>query len=51
MYYLRLPVPFTEATGENPGVAASTAILVSIIVAFLVMHFDRSELPEKGQES
>lgn len=36
MYYGKLPVPFTEATGENPGVAASVAIIFSIAAAFIV---------------
>ena len=36
MYYGQLPVPFTQATGENPGVAAATAIVLSVITAFAV---------------
>ena len=43
MYYAQLPVPFTQATGENPGVAASTAIIISIIVAFAVIRFDQTK--------
>ena len=33
MYYGKLPVPGTAATGENPGVAAAVAILASVLVA------------------
>lgn len=36
MYYGQLSLPFTLATGENPGVAAATAIVSSVIVGLLV---------------
>lgn len=36
MYYGQLPVPFTQATGENPGVAAATAIVLSVITALVL---------------
>ncbi|QOJ27346.1 MAG: sodium:solute symporter [Ignavibacteriales bacterium] len=36
MFYLNLPVPFTLATGQNPGVSAAAAILVSAFVAGIV---------------
>ena len=32
MYYGKLAVPGTSATGENPGVAAAVAILASVLV-------------------
>jgi len=32
MYYARLPIPFTCATGENPGVAVAVAITASVLV-------------------
>jgi len=32
MYYGKLPVPLTRATGENPGVAAAVAIFLSVVV-------------------
>lgn len=38
MYYGKLTVPFTVATGENPGVAAAVAIMISVVVG-LVIHF------------
>lgn len=34
MYYGQLPVPFTQATGENPGVAAAVAIVAALITGF-----------------
>ncbi|MFA7290012.1 MAG: sodium:solute symporter [Melioribacteraceae bacterium] len=35
-YYGKLPVPFTKATGENPGVAASMAIIASLLIGLLL---------------
>ncbi|MDP3831487.1 MAG: sodium:solute symporter, partial [Ignavibacteriaceae bacterium] len=37
MYYGKLAVPFSFATGENPGVAAAVAIITSTLIAF-IMH-------------
>jgi sodium/pantothenate symporter len=34
-YYGKIGVPFTKATGENPGVAAAMAIITSLIIGFL----------------
>lgn len=34
-YYGKIAVPFTKATGENPGVAGSMAILSSLIVGLI----------------
>jgi len=39
MYYGKIAVPFTKATGENPGVAAAVAIIASVFVAFIVYQF------------
>ncbi|MCH8523921.1 MAG: hypothetical protein LAT52_05155 [Balneolales bacterium] len=36
MYYGQLGLPFTLATGENPGVAAATAIMASVLVGLAV---------------
>lgn len=44
MYYGKLGVPFTKATGENPGVAASMAILASVIVGFTVYYLSREKV-------
>ncbi len=35
-YYGKLSVPFTKATGENPGVAASMAIIASLLVGIIL---------------
>lgn len=35
-YYGQIKVPFTVATGENPGVAAAMAILTSLVVGGLI---------------
>jgi len=43
MYYGQLAVPFTKATGENPGVAAAVAITLSVIVGLLVLRFSKHE--------
>jgi sodium/pantothenate symporter len=36
MYYGQLPVPFTAANGENPGVAAAMAIIASVVAGLTV---------------
>jgi len=41
MYYGKFAVPFTKATGENPGVAAAVAIIASIIVALVMYKFTK----------
>ena len=46
MYYGKLPVMFTQSTGENPGVAAAVAISCSVVVG-LVLHFLRRQ-PENA---
>ena len=44
MYYAMLTVPFTEATGENPGVAAAVAIVLSLLTVLVVMAFEGKSL-------
>ncbi len=44
MYYGMLPVPFTKATGENPGVAAAIAIIVSLVIVFTISKLEGSKL-------
>ena len=41
MYYGQLPLPFTLADGENPGVAAAVAIVSSVIVGYAFYLFGR----------
>jgi sodium/pantothenate symporter len=36
MYYAMLPVPFTQSTGENPGVAAAVAITLSVLTVLMI---------------
>ncbi|MFC1852321.1 sodium/pantothenate symporter [candidate division CSSED10-310 bacterium] len=48
MYYGKLPVPLTKATGENPGVAAAVAIMSSVLIGWLVLVLKRkTAAPEK----
>jgi sodium/pantothenate symporter len=35
-YYGKVAVPFTKATGENPGVAAAVAICASVIIGGII---------------
>ncbi|PIZ68182.1 MAG: sodium:solute symporter, partial [Candidatus Marinimicrobia bacterium CG_4_10_14_0_2_um_filter_48_9] len=44
MYYGKLGVPFTIATGENPGVAAAVAIIASVLVGSAIVIFDRKRV-------
>lgn len=44
MYYGKLGVPFTIATGENPGVAAAVAIMASVLVGGAIVFFDRNRV-------
>jgi len=41
MYYGKVAVPFTQSTGENPGVAAAVAIVSSVIVGLMVLKLSR----------
>jgi sodium/pantothenate symporter len=51
MYYGQLTIPFSNATGENPGVAAATAIIASVMVVFIVQFmFRRTELVMEGNK-
>lgn len=36
MYYGKIRIPFSIATGENPGVAASAAIIVSVTLSIIL---------------
>ncbi len=53
MYYGQLAVPFTEATGENPGVAAAVAISSSMLIVLASSLFPKdsaSLVPTKAAE-
>ena len=43
MYYGKLAVPFTKASGENPGVAAAVAIIFSLIVGWIVYQVSKEK--------
>lgn len=36
MYYGKVAVPFTQSTGENPGVSAAVAIILSVFVGGII---------------
>ncbi|MDZ7806624.1 MAG: hypothetical protein U5K71_05875 [Gracilimonas sp.] len=44
MYYAQLPVPFTQSTGENPGVAAAVAIIFSLLTVMIIMKVEGESL-------
>lgn len=50
MYYAMLPVPFTKATGENPGVAAAVAIITGVIVGFGTYKIKNGKLELRKDE-
>ncbi len=50
MYYAMLPVPFTQATGENPGVAAAIAILSGVVVGFAIYRAKHGKLELRGDD-
>lgn len=43
MYYMNIGVPFTAASGQNPGVAAAVAIIISIIAGGIIYLFSRKD--------
>lgn len=50
MYYAMLPVPFTKATGENPGVAAAVAILTGVAIGFVIYRIKNGSIELRGKE-
>ena len=44
MYYGKMSVPFTLATGENPGVAAAVAIVISLLVGSVIFQLKKEPL-------
>ncbi|OQX95995.1 sodium:solute symporter [candidate division KSB1 bacterium 4572_119] len=43
MYYGKIAVPFTKSTGENPGVAAAVAIVLSVLVGWIIYQIARKK--------
>ena len=50
MYYAMLPIPFSKATGENPGVAAAVAILTGVAIGFAVYRMKNGCIELRGKE-
>jgi hypothetical protein len=46
-FYGNLPVPFTIATGQNPGVSGAVAITLSVLSGGLVYIFSRRRPDEQ----
>ena len=44
MYYGKISVPFTLATGENPGVAAAVAIVLSLVIGSVIFQLKKESL-------
>ncbi|MFH0735808.1 MAG: sodium:solute symporter [bacterium] len=44
MYFGKIQIPFSVATGENPGVAASAAIIVSVLLSLVLYYVFRRKL-------
>lgn len=51
MYYAMLPIPFSKATGENPGVAAAVAIVLSVLTVFIVSAVEGKPIKLADKES
>jgi len=51
MYYAMLPVPFTQANGENPGVAATIAILTGVAVGFIIYRAKNGSIELRGDDT
>src|SRR6056297_172099 len=51
MYYAMLPVPFTQANGENPGVAAAIAILTGVAVGFIIYRAKNGSIELRGDDT
>jgi len=44
MYYGKIAVPYTLATGENPGVAAAVAIVLSLVVGSIIFQIKKEAI-------
>jgi Na+/pantothenate symporter len=41
MYFGKISIPFSQSSGENPGVASATAIVISVLVGYIIYMFSR----------
>lgn len=51
MYYAQLPLPFTLADGQNPGVAAATAIVASVVTGLTAYFLFRPKAADSTEVS
>jgi len=51
MYYGKIALPLTRATGENPAVAAATAIVASLTLAALLQYILQSKTAHSSTEA
>lgn len=47
MYYGKIAIPFSAATGENPGVAAAVAIIAAALVGAAVQRLTRPSMEKR----
>lgn len=51
IFYGQLPIPFTQADGQNPGVAAAVAITLSVIVGFATYYLVTTQANRNPDEN
>jgi len=51
VYYAQIRVPFSQADGENPGVAAALAIIAAVLVGFSIYGFQNRGISLKSEQS
>jgi len=51
VYYAQIRVPFSQADGENPGVAAALAIIAAVLVGFSIYGFQNRGISMKSEQS
>lgn len=50
IYYGQLQIPFSQADGQNPGVAAAVAIILSVVVGFATYYLKTTPQQRNVQE-
>ena len=51
VYYAQIRVPFSQADGENPGVAAALAIIAAVVVGFSVYGIKNGGIQLQSEKS
>ncbi len=41
MYFGKISIPFSQSSGENPGVASAAAIVISVLIGYIIYMFSR----------